>query len=352
MWNHLKERFSITDGPRIQQLQSNLANCKQKGMTIVDYFGQLEQLWDKLSNYDPVPTCKCSDCTCNITSTLEKKREDERVHTFLLGLDDNLYGTVPSTVLAQDPPPGVNKVYSILVQEERVKTMARAKDDQVEVMALATRTRHDSRDKNMVCSHCKKIGHDSANCFALVGYPEWWGDRPRGDGKGSGRGRGQSNNGGRGRGMMRANAAQTTTSSSVNLNVLVYVDDLIISGNHPNTIQMFKAYLGRCFHMKDLGFLKYFLGVEVARGPSGFFLYQRKCALDIVTETGLLGFRPASIPLEQNHRLALSTSALLDDPEKYRQQVGRLIYLCFTRPDLSYNVHVLSQFMTAPQDEH
>ncbi|KAF7836829.1 auxin response factor 19-like isoform X1 [Senna tora] len=187
LWNHLKERFSVTDGPCIQQLRLNLANCKQKGMTIVDYFGRLEQLWDELSNFDPVPTCKCGGCTCNITTTLEKKREDERVHTFLLGLDDNLYSTVRSTVLAQDPLPSVNKVYSILIQEERVKTMARAKDDQVEVMALATRTRHDSRDKNMVCSHCKKTGHDSANCFALVGYPEWWGDRPCGDGKGSGR---------------------------------------------------------------------------------------------------------------------------------------------------------------------
>ncbi|GAA0168149.1 transmembrane signal receptor [Lithospermum erythrorhizon] len=51
------------------------------------------------------------------------------------------------------------------------------------------------------------------------------------------------------------------------LYVLIYVDDLIVAGNNSSDISAFKAYLGRCFHMKDLGVLKYFLGVEVARGP-------------------------------------------------------------------------------------
>ena len=60
---------------------------------------------------------------------------------------------------------------------------------------------------------------------------------------------------------------------------------------------------------------EYFLGVEVAHGPDGFVLCQRKYALDIISEEGLLGVRPAAIPLEQNYRLALSTSKELNDPE-------------------------------------
>ena len=76
---------------------------------------------------------------------------------------------------------------------------------------------------------------------------------------------------------------------AIQLNVLVYVDDLIISGSHLNDIQKFKDYLSACFHMKDLGALKYFLGVEVARGPDGFVLYQRKYALDLVSKVGFLG---------------------------------------------------------------
>jgi len=130
----------------------------------------------------------------------------------------------------------------------------------------------------------------------------------------------------------------TLQQGAVQLNVLVYVDDLIISGSHLKDILKFKDYLSSCFHMKDLGVLKYFLGVEVARGPDGFVPCQRKYALDIISEASLLGARPAGVPLEQNHQLALSTSKELSDPAPYRRLVGRLIYLCFTQPELSYSV--------------
>lgn len=136
------------------------------------------------------------------------------------------------------------------------------------------------------------------------------------------------------------------------LNVLVYVDDLIIAGNDKISLTIFKNYLGRCFHMKDLGVLKYFLGLEVARNPEGIFLCQRKYTLDIISETGLLGARPATFPMEQNHNLGLAYGAFLADPAPYRRLVGRLIYLSVTRPDLAYSVHILSQFMQQPRDAH
>lgn len=109
-----------------------------------------------------------------------------------------------------------------------------------------------------------------------------------------------------------------------------------------------KEYLGRRFHIKDLGVLKYFLGIEVTRGSEGFFLCQRKYALDIVKETGLLGAKPAHVPIEQNRRLALSKQPFLKDLESYRRLVGRLIYLVIIRPELSYSVHILAQFLHAP----
>lgn len=61
---------------------------------------------------------------------------------------------------------------------------------------------------------------------------------------------------------------------NVCLHILVYVDDFIIAGNDIAVIQRFKNYLGKCFKMKDLGKLKYFLGLEVARGPQGIFVSQ------------------------------------------------------------------------------
>lgn len=136
------------------------------------------------------------------------------------------------------------------------------------------------------------------------------------------------------------------------LYVLIYVDDLIITGNSIDAITEFKGYLSSCFHMKDLGVLKYFLGIEVARSPTGIYLSQRKYTLDIISDMGLLASKPAVFPLEQNHRLALADGPLLRDAAAYRRLVGKLIYLVVTRPDLAYSVHVLSQFMNEPREEH
>lgn len=91
------------------------------------------------------------------------------------------------------------------------------------------------------------------------------------------------------------------------------------------------------------------MGIEVARGPAGIYLCQRKYTLDIISETGLLGVKPVSFPLEQNHKLALAEGEPLSNPSPYRRLVGRLIYLSTTRPELSYAIHILSQFMAAPK---
>ncbi|KAF9682405.1 hypothetical protein SADUNF_Sadunf05G0105600 [Salix dunnii] len=119
LWKDLEDRFFITNRPRIQQLKSALTECKQKGSNIMDYYGKLKQIWDELDNFEQIPVCKYGNCISNLGSILEKKREEEKVHLFLIGLDEQTYGTVRSNILAQDPLPGLNKVYSILTQEER-----------------------------------------------------------------------------------------------------------------------------------------------------------------------------------------------------------------------------------------
>lgn len=134
--------------------------------------------------------------------------------------------------------------------------------------------------------------------------------------------------------------------------VLVYVDDLVITGNKIHAIGEFKNYLSTCFHSKDLGVLKYFLGIEVSRSPRGIYLSQRKYVLDILIETGLLGSKPSTFLLEQHHELGLADGAFLPDLEPYRRLVGKLIYLGVTRPDILYDLHILSQFMNAPREDH
>ena len=114
----------------------------------------------------------------------------------------------------------------------------------------------------------------------------------------------------------------------------------------------FKEYLGRCFHMKDLGKLKYFLGIEVGRGAEGFMIMQRKYTLDLIAEAGLLGAKACGTPMEHQHKLGKDKSPFIQQAGQYRRLVGKLIYLSITRPDISYSVHILAQFMQTPREAH
>jgi len=131
----------------------------------------------------------------------------------------------------------------------------------------------------------------------------------------------------------------------------VYVDDIIITGDDEVEIKRMKENLSKEFEVKDLGQLKYFLGIEVARSPKGIVLSQRKYVLDLLNETGMLGCRPASTPMDPNHKLCAESGHSINK-EKYQRLVGRLIYLCHTRPDISYAVSVVSRYMHDPRSKH
>ncbi|CAM8978512.1 unnamed protein product [Rhodiola kirilowii] len=134
--------------------------------------------------------------------------------------------------------------------------------------------------------------------------------------------------------------------------LLVYVDDVVLTGTCTKMIHRVKQFIHDAFKIKDLGLLKFFLGIEVARSESGIFINQRKYALDLLHDAGLLGCKPSIIPMDTKHKLSLSTSELLTDPSAYRRLVGKLIYLTVTRPDLAYSVHILSQYMSSPRLDH
>nr|KYP62218.1 hypothetical protein KK1_016743 [Cajanus cajan] len=133
--------------------------------------------------------------------------------------------------------------------------------------------------------------------------------------------------------------------------LLIYVDDILITGNDPIAISSLKQFLHNRFRIKDLGDLKFFLGIEVSRSKKGIFISQRKYTLEIVKDGGYLGAKPMDFPMEQNIKLS-DEGELLKDPSIYRRFVGRLINLTITRPDITYAVHVLSRFMHAPCKSH
>ncbi|PRQ43410.1 putative RNA-directed DNA polymerase [Rosa chinensis] len=134
--------------------------------------------------------------------------------------------------------------------------------------------------------------------------------------------------------------------------LIIYVDDMIVTGDDQEEVKKLEAYLSYEFEMKDLGGLKYFLGIEVARSKEGIFLSQRKYVLDLLTETGMLACKPADTPMEQNHKLAEYPDQVPTNRERYQRLVGRLIYLPHTRPDIAYAVSAVSQFMHAPSEDH
>jgi hypothetical protein len=124
----------------------------------------------------------------------------------------------------------------------------------------------------------------------------------------------------------------------------VYVDDVILASNDSATITQFITSLNQQFKLKDLGTLKYFLGLEVARSDKGISLSQRKYALEILEDSGLFAAKPSKFPMEQNIKLSKDDGNLLEDPTSYKRLIGG--------PDLAYAVQNLSQYMDQPRQPH
>jgi hypothetical protein len=116
--------------------------------------------------------------------------------------------------------------------------------------------------------------------------------------------------------------------------------------------QSLTEFLNTKFKLKDLGSVKYFLGLEIARNSKGISVSQRKYTLEILQDSGLLAAKLSKFPMEPNLKLSKQTGELLPDPTVYRRLIGRLIYLNITRPDITYSMQVLSQYMDAPRHPH
>jgi transposase InsO family protein len=134
--------------------------------------------------------------------------------------------------------------------------------------------------------------------------------------------------------------------------LLLYVDDMIITGDDVQGIQDLKRFLGQHFEMKDLGPLSYFLGLEVSSSSDGYYLTQAKYTSDLISRAGITDSKIVDTPIEYNNRLNTHDGEPLPDATLYRQLVGSLVYLTVTRPDISYAVHIVSQFMAAPRSLH
>ena len=133
--------------------------------------------------------------------------------------------------------------------------------------------------------------------------------------------------------------------------LVVYVDDIVITGSDFKGISSLKSFLHGQFHTKDLGMLRYFLGIEVMWRKHGIFLSYRKYVLDLVSKTRKLEVKLCSSLMAPSVHLTREGETF-EDPERYRRLVGKLNYLTVTRPDIAHSVSVVSQYTSAPTVDH
>ncbi|GJX01308.1 retrovirus-related pol polyprotein from transposon TNT 1-94 [Tanacetum coccineum] len=136
------------------------------------------------------------------------------------------------------------------------------------------------------------------------------------------------------------------------LYILVYVDDIIVTGNNKGTIDNIISQLGSAFALKDLGPLNYFFGIEIVPHVSGILLSQKKYILELLQSAGVFNYNPVSYPMVTSSSLSLNDNTAFSNPVKYRQVVGSLQYVTLSRPNIAFAVNKVCQYMHAPTKNH
>ncbi|KAL3830766.1 hypothetical protein ACJIZ3_019568 [Penstemon smallii] len=141
-------------------------------------------------------------------------------------------------------------------------------------------------------------------------------------------------------------------NGAVVIYLLVYVDDIVLTGSSSHAMEKLISLLCIDFPVKNLGGLNYFLGLECSRSPSGLLITQKKYILDLLRRTNMADCKPVHSPMATSTRLSAYDSPNFEDPTLYRSVVGSLQYLLFTRPDLAFSVNKVCQYMHSPRVSH
>ncbi|XP_024039164.1 uncharacterized protein LOC112097816 [Citrus clementina] len=114
------------------------------------------------------------------------------------------------------------------------------------------------------------------------------------------------------------------------------MDDIILTDDDRCELDKLNKELAKDFEINDLGTLKYFLGMEIVRSKEGIFVTQRKYTIDLLSETGLLGFRVTETPTDPILKLQHAKAEKVGNIEQFQRLVGRLIYLSHMQPDITF----------------
>jgi histone deacetylase 1/2 len=136
--------------------------------------------------------------------------------------------------------------------------------------------------------------------------------------------------------------------------ILVYVDDIIVASSSQAATNALLRNLERDFALKDLGDLHYFLGIEVKRQGGDLLLKQERYATEVLQRVNMMDCKAVATPLPPSEKLSLYDGEKLgpQDATRYRSIVGALQYLTLTRPDISFAVNKVCQFLHSPTTVH
>ncbi|XP_057418208.1 uncharacterized protein LOC130712389 [Lotus japonicus] len=399
IWQDLRERFAQKNGPRVFQLRRELMSLNQGSDSVSVYYTKLKTIWDELLTYKPVV-----NCICGAIQPLIAHAETEHVMSFLMGLNDS-FSQVRGTLLLMDPIPPINKVFSLVIQEEKQREVSNGAG------SSATTTQ-------AFAATASSQGGSPAKCFKLHGYPP--GMKPKS--KPSTHAVADQSSGTFQNAVTTLSPAQcnqliqlltnqltTTSPDSVDvpessgtksatvtlpnkthisvqgIGTVHLTPSLVLHNDSLNLRMIGKAKPKSGLYYRDtrtldetckLQFLSftsavnstkassvvssftpctksaYFFGLEIARSKAGIFLNQRKYTLSLLEDTGFLGAQPTTLPMQPHLKLNSNDGDLLPDATQYRRLVGRLLYLTLSRPDITFCVHKLSQFLSQPRTSH
>ncbi|KAG6505923.1 hypothetical protein ZIOFF_031236 [Zingiber officinale] len=134
--------------------------------------------------------------------------------------------------------------------------------------------------------------------------------------------------------------------------VLLYVDDIILTGSNFAEVTRLQEELSLRFDMKKLGELSNFLGLQIENLDKGIYVSQFSYAKRLIEKFGLIDGKKRSTPLDVNTRLRCDEGTCLSDPRPFRTLVGSLIYLTIKRPDIAFSVGMVSRYMQEPRKPH